>query len=78
LKSAAAPAATAIESHGIDTVPEGEKVYRPWHLFSVLYDSNLTYSVIIFGAFPILFGLSWWATIRLSRDARLAFWPWRN
>jgi purine-cytosine permease-like protein len=63
MKNAAAPAATAIESHGIDTVPEGEKVYRPWHLFSVLYGSNLTYSVIIFGAFPILFGLSWWASV---------------
>lgn len=57
------PSATTVESRGVDTVPVGERNYRPWHVFTVLYGSNLTYSVIIFGSFPILFGLSWWASV---------------
>ncbi len=57
------PSATTIERRGVDTVPDSERTYRPWHVFTVLYGSNLTYSIIIFGSFPILFGLGWWAPV---------------
>jgi len=49
--------------HGVDTVPLHERSYGPWHIFAILYGSNLTYSIIIFGSFPILFGLGWWASV---------------
>lgn len=57
------PSATTIERRGVDTVPDSERTYRPRHVFTVLYGSNLTYSIIIFGSFPILFSLGWWAPV---------------
>jgi purine-cytosine permease-like protein len=57
------PPALSIEHRGVDTVPLKERHYGPWHIFAILYGSNLTYSIIIFGSFPILFGLSWWASV---------------
>ncbi len=60
----AAPAsAFAVEKHGVDTIPEHERTFRPRRIFSVLLGSDLTYSVILFGSFPILFGLSFWASV---------------
>lgn len=58
-----APPALSIEHRGVDTVPLRERHYAPWHIFAILYGSNLTYSIIIFGSFPILFGLSWWSSV---------------
>lgn len=59
---AEAPPALSIEHRGVDTVPLRERHYAPWHIFAILYGGNLTYSIIIFGSFPILFGLSWWSS----------------
>ncbi len=63
--SVAAPTADAftVENHGVDTIPVDERTFRPKRIFSVLFGSDLTYSVIIFGSFPILFGLSFWASV---------------
>jgi len=58
-----APPAFTVENRGVDTVPASERTYRPRKIFGVLYGGNLTYSVIVFGSFPIAFGLSWWATV---------------
>jgi purine-cytosine permease-like protein len=55
--------AFTVENHGVDTIPINERTFRPIRIFSVLFGSDLTYSVIIFGSFPILFGLSFWASI---------------
>jgi purine-cytosine permease-like protein len=55
--------AFAVEKHGVDTIPVHERTFRPMRIFSVLFGSDLTYSVIIFGSFPILFGLSFWASV---------------
>lgn len=57
-----APSALTVEHRGVNTVPRSERSYSPWHIFALLYGSNLTYSVIIFGSFPIVFGLGWWAS----------------
>ena len=60
---AAAADAFTVENHGVDTIPVHERTFRPMRIFSVLFGSDLTYSVIIFGSFPILFGLSFWASV---------------
>jgi purine-cytosine permease-like protein len=60
---AVAPSPLEIEHRGVDTVPLTARHYGPRHIFSILYGSNLTYSTIIFGSFPIVFGLSWWASV---------------
>lgn len=55
-----APPALSIEHRGVDTVPLSDRHYGPRHIFAILYGGDLTYSIIIFGSFPILFGLGWW------------------
>ena len=55
--------ARSLEEHGVDTIPLDERVYRPYHIFTTMYGGNLSYSIIIFGSFPILFGLGWWASV---------------
>ncbi|WP_298590622.1 cytosine permease [uncultured Kocuria sp.] len=57
------PNALTKETHGVDTIPLRERSYRPYHIVMTMYGSNLSYSAILFGAFPILFGLSWWASV---------------
>ncbi|MGW4823437.1 purine-cytosine permease family protein [Streptomyces sp. NPDC004227] len=59
----APPQAFMMENRGVDTVPLKERTFRPRRIFSVLYGGDLTYSVIIFGSFPIVFGLGWWASV---------------
>ncbi|MGW1088517.1 purine-cytosine permease family protein [Streptomyces sp. NPDC002596] len=63
-RSGAPPArAFTMENRGVDTVPPEERTFPPRRIFSVLYGGDLTYSVIIFGSFPIVFGLGWWASV---------------
>ncbi len=57
------PPAFTVEKRGVDTVLPEERTFRPRKIFGVLYGGNLTYSVIIFGSFPIAFGLGWWASV---------------
>lgn len=61
--SSKAPPAMSIEHRGVDTVPHSDRHYSPRHIFAILYGGDLTYSIIIFGSFPILFGLGWWSSV---------------
>jgi purine-cytosine permease-like protein len=58
-----APSATAFEQHGIDTIPDEERRYSPWHIFWVLFASDLCFSVIVVGWLPIIYGLGWWSAV---------------
>ncbi len=59
---AGTPSAMTYEPYGIEIIPQKERTYKATHIFRVMTGANLTYSTIIFGSFPILFGLSWWAS----------------
>lgn len=59
------PNALTKETHGVDTIPLQKRAYRPYHIVATLYGSNLSYAAIIFGAFPILLGLSWLSLIHI-------------
>lgn len=58
-----APSALSMEQHGVNEIPVSERAYRPYHIVATMYGSNLSYSAIIFGSFPILFGLGWWDSV---------------
>lgn len=49
-----------IEQYGVEYIPEGERRSSPANLTRILSGGSLTFSVIIIGWFPVVFGLSWW------------------
>jgi len=55
--------ANRIESIGVDTVPENQRVGKPRNIISVFVGSNLSLSVMVFGWLGILYGLSWWQSV---------------
>lgn len=52
-----------IETRGIDFIPHAERHSSPWNVASILIGGNFAFSIIVFGWFPILFGLGWWSTV---------------
>lgn len=55
--------ATAVEQHGVDTIPDADRTGRPRDLVGILVGGNLALSVAVFGWLPVLYGLGWWATV---------------
>jgi purine-cytosine permease-like protein len=53
----------AIETAGVEYVPEQARDSRPRNLGAVFLGANLTWTNVVFGAFAILFGLSFWQTL---------------
>ena len=53
----------AIESAGVEYLPEIARDSRPRNLGAVFLGANLTWTNVVFGAFAILFGLSFWQTV---------------
>ncbi len=64
---AATPATTdrlgAIEAAGVEYLPEEARDSSPRNLSAVFLGANLTWTNVVFGAFAILFGLSFWQTL---------------
>ncbi|WP_405765099.1 cytosine permease [Streptomyces sp. NBC_00080] len=58
--SAAPPSLTEVESHGVDRIPDAERTATPLDLFRLAFGGANTFSTCVLGAFPILFGLSFW------------------
>lgn len=54
---------SAVEQHGVDTIPEGERTTRPRDVTAVLWGGNLCLSVMVFGWLPVVYGLGWWASV---------------
>src|SRR6201995_5852643 len=52
-----------IEAAGVEYLPEDARDSRPRNLAAVFLDANLTWTNAVFGAFAILFGLSFWQTV---------------
>ena len=53
----------AVESAGVEYLPEDARDSRPRNLGAVFLGANLTWTNVVFGAFAILFGLSFWQTV---------------
>jgi purine-cytosine permease-like protein len=51
---------TEIETRGVDRIPDDERTARPLDLFRVSFGGANTFATCVLGAFPILFGLSFW------------------
>ena len=55
-----------IETHGIDYIPDEDRHSNPMNIFWILIGANLTFGLIVLGALPVSFGLSWWSRSRRS------------
>ncbi len=53
----------AIEGAGVEYLPEEARDSSPRNLAAVFLGANLTWTNVVFGAFAILFGLSFWQTL---------------
>src|SRR5262245_62533468 len=53
----------AVENAGVEYLPEDARDSRPRNLRAVFLGANLTWTNVVFGAFAILFGLSFWQTL---------------
>ncbi|MFC8427818.1 purine-cytosine permease family protein [Streptomyces sp. NPDC057253] len=51
---------TEVETHGVDRIPDADRTARPLDLFRLAFGGANTFSTCVLGAFPILFGLSFW------------------
>ena len=53
----------AIESAGVEFLPESERDSSPRNLGAVFLGANLTWTNAVFGAFAVMFGLNFWQTL---------------
>lgn len=49
-----------LETRGIDYIPDEERNSKPSNIFFAIVGSVFSYSVIIIGTLPVVFGLDWW------------------
>src|ERR1700675_4478428 len=52
-----------VEAAGVEYLPEEARDSSPRNLGAVFLGANLTWTNVVFGAFAILFGLSFWQTL---------------
>lgn len=55
--------AANVEHHGVDIIPASERGSRPRDIFYVFLGSQMCFGIIVIGALPIIFGLSFWASL---------------
>ncbi|MEV2270563.1 purine-cytosine permease family protein [Nonomuraea africana] len=49
-----------IETYGVERIPDADRTARPIDLFRLAFGGANTFATCVLGAFPILFGLSFW------------------
>jgi purine-cytosine permease-like protein len=54
---------SAIETLGVDTVPENQRTAKPSSIVPIFLGSNMALSVMVFGWLAVLYGLSWWQSV---------------
>ncbi|MEU1295542.1 cytosine permease [Streptomyces sp. NPDC005840] len=54
------PSLTEVETHGVERIPDADRTARPLDLFRLAFGGANTFATCVLGAFPILFGLSFW------------------
>ncbi|MGI8333034.1 purine-cytosine permease family protein [Actinomadura scrupuli] len=55
-----APPLNEIEQFGVERIPDADRTAGPLDLFRVAFGGANTFATCVLGAFPILFGLSFW------------------
>lgn len=55
-----APSALAVETHGINPIPLGERWARPRDVFGLVFGGANSISTAVLGTFPVVFGLTFW------------------
>ncbi|MFI6505105.1 purine-cytosine permease family protein [Nonomuraea typhae] len=51
---------TEIETYGVERIPDADRTATPFDLFRLAFGGANTFATCVLGAFPILFGLSFW------------------
>ncbi|MFJ1845102.1 MULTISPECIES: purine-cytosine permease family protein [unclassified Streptomyces] len=51
---------TKVETNGVERIPDADRTARPVDLFRLAFGGANTFATCVLGAFPILFGLSFW------------------
>src|SRR3954453_13089171 len=51
---------TEVETYGVEQIPDADRSARPLDLFRVCFGGGNTFATSVLGAFPILYGLSFW------------------
>ncbi|MEV7140425.1 purine-cytosine permease family protein [Streptomyces tauricus] len=54
------PSLTEVEPYGVERIPDADRSASPLDLFRLAFGGANTFSTCVLGAFPILFGLSFW------------------
>lgn len=62
----------AIEESGVEYLPEDARDSSPRNLGAVFLGANLTWTNVVFGAFAVMFGLSFWQTLGAMAAGTLA------
>jgi len=52
-----------VEQRGIDYIPDAERDGDPRSLVWVFIGAQMSFTVIVFGWLPIVFGLGWWSSV---------------
>ncbi|GAA4828469.1 purine-cytosine permease family protein [Saccharopolyspora rosea] len=66
------PKATEVEQHGVERIPDEERTASPVDLFRLCFGGANTFSTAVLGAFPVLFGLSFWQGLAATACGLLA------
>ncbi|MBQ1443042.1 MAG: cytosine permease [Renibacterium sp.] len=53
----------AVETHGIESIPDRERTAKPLDLFRLAFGGANTFATAVLGSFPIVFGLSFWQAL---------------
>jgi purine-cytosine permease-like protein len=53
----------ALETRGIDFIPDAERDGSPRNLFWVFVGAQFSLTVIVFGWLPVTYGLGWWSSV---------------
>ncbi|MCP9975268.1 purine-cytosine permease family protein [Streptomyces somaliensis] len=54
---------TEVETAGVERIPDADRTARPLDLFRLAFGGANTFATCVLGAFPILFGLSFWQAL---------------
>lgn len=54
------PRATEVEQRGVERIPDAERAATPLDVFRLSFGGANTFATAVLGAFPVLFGLSFW------------------
>jgi purine-cytosine permease-like protein len=52
-----------LESHGVESIPDGERTSAPRDFLWVWHSAQFSFASVVLGALPVLLGLGWWSSV---------------